>query len=218
MASDDRGTPKTPIGDPGSERPSLKVDDRRHWARRPTADETEENTDIPETEPEGERATTAAPAVIDAYRNRAEEAERKLQDYIAAFRQSQAEADAFRQRLTRDVDRKVELKFAGLVSELLATVDDLELALSHVGDGGPLAQGVALAVQGFLSKLERHGVERIAPDGEIFDPETAEAVRMDPVDDPAKDGTVTQTMRPGYRLGDQLVRPAAVAVGRRTTS
>jgi molecular chaperone GrpE len=207
VASDDR-----PIGEPQEDRPTLKVEDRRHWAK-PMPDEDEvENADRPEVEREPEAA---------AYRARAEEAERKLQDYVTAFRQSQAEADAFRQRLQRDVDRKVDLKFAGLVRELLLAVDDLELALSHVSgvrEAEPLARGVSLAMQSFLQALERHGVERIAPDGEPFDPTVAEAVRVDPVDDPARDGTVTRTMRSGYRLGDQLVRPAAVAVGRRTPS
>lgn len=200
-----------PFGDPEADRPSFKVEDRRHWARH-MADE-EENADLPEREEQGG-------TLIDAFRARAEQAEAKLQDYVAAFRQSQADADGFRERITRDVDRKVELKFAGLVRDLLGTMDDLELALSHVAgvpEAEPLARGVSLAVQSFLQALERHGVVRIAPDGEPFDPTLAEAVRVDPVQDPEQDGVVTQTLRPGYRLGDQLVRPAAVAVGRRAS-
>ncbi|HET9298983.1 MAG TPA: nucleotide exchange factor GrpE, partial [Candidatus Polarisedimenticolaceae bacterium] len=86
--------------------------------------------------------------------------------------------------------------------------------VAGVPDAEPLARGVSLSVQRFLQILERHGVVRIAPDGEPFDPAVAEAVRVDPVTDPELDGVVTETMRPGYRLGDQLVRPAAVAVGR----
>jgi len=199
---------RKPIGDPGEERTQFKVEDRRHWARplEEQDEPEEENTDRPQA--------AAGDTLLDTYRSRAEQAEAKLHEYIAAFRQSQADADAFRGRLTRDLDRKVELKFAGLVGELLSTVDDLELALAHVPEGDPLARGVSLAVQHFLQILERHEVVRIAPDGEPFDPAVAEAVRVDPVDDPALDGVVTQTMRPGYRLGDQLVRPAAVAVGR----
>ena len=207
MAGDDRD----PIGEPPGERPSFKVDDRRHWAR-PLGDEGEqeaENTDRPAAEP--------GDTLLDTYRSRAEQAEAKLHEYIGAFRQSQTEADAFRERLARDLERKVDLRFAALVRELLSTVDDLELALAHVAgvpQAEPLARGVSLAVQHFLQILERHGVVRVAPDGEPFDPAVAEAVRVDPVEDPALDGVVTQTMRPGYRLGDQLVRPAAVAVGR----
>jgi molecular chaperone GrpE len=182
--------------------------------------EDEENSDLPEAEPEPAPQGSGVTA-IDAFRARAEAAEAKLHDYIGAFRQSQADAEAFRERVTRDMERKVELKFAALVRELLGSVDDLELALAHVTrtpEAEPLARGVSLALQGFLQTLERHGVIRITPDGEPFDPAVAEAVRVDPVDDPELDGVVTQTMRPGYRLGEQLVRPAAVAVGRRTPS
>jgi molecular chaperone GrpE len=212
MARDERD----PIGEPPEERPSFKVDDRRHWARPLNEQgEQEENTDRPETDAESRPA--AGDTLLESYRSRAEQAETKLHEYIGAFRQSQADADAFRERQERNVDRKVELRFAALVRELLSTVDDLELALAHVAgvpDAEPLAQGVSLAVQRFLQVLERHGVVRLEPDGEPFDPAVAEAVRVDPVEDPALDGVVTETMRPGYRLGDQLVRPAAVAVGR----
>ncbi len=201
-------------GEPPDERPSFKVDDRRHWARPLNEhDEQDENTD----RPEDESRPAGGDGLLDRYRSRAEQAEAKLHEYIGAFKQSQAEADAFRERLNRDLDRKVELRFASLVRDLLSTVDDLELALAHVAgvpDAEPLARGVSLAVQHFLQILERHGVVRIAPDGEPFDPAVAEAVRVDPVKDPELDGVVTETMRPGYRLGDQLVRPAAVAVGR----
>ncbi|HEX5044984.1 MAG TPA: nucleotide exchange factor GrpE [Candidatus Polarisedimenticolaceae bacterium] len=212
MARDERD----PIGEPPGERPSFKVDDRRHWARPLNEHgEQEENTDRPEAEPEPRPA--AGDTLVDSYRSRAEQAEAKLHEYIGAFRQSQADADAFRERLARDLDRKVELRFAALVRELLSTVDDLELAQAHMAgvvDAAPLTRGVSLAVQHFLQILERHGVVRISPEGEPFDPAVAEAVRVDPVEDPALDGVVTETMRPGYRLGDQLVRPAAVAVGR----
>ena len=51
-------------------------------------------------------------------------------------------------------------------------------------------------------------------DGIEFNPEIAEAVRMDPADDPDLDGTVTETVQPGFRLGDHVIRAARVAVGR----
>ena len=104
--------------------------------------------------------------------------------------------------------------------ELLETVDNLDLALNHldgVAGAEPLAQGVRLARDRFLAALERHGVEKIEPHGEPFDPNEAEAVRVDPLDSDERDGQVTETLQPGYRLGDCLIRPARVAVGRATT-
>ncbi|MEN8196388.1 MAG: nucleotide exchange factor GrpE, partial [Pseudomonadota bacterium] len=61
--------------------------------------------------------------------------------------------------------------------------------------------------------LERHGVEKVDPRGEEFDPNEAEAVRVDPVGDPAMASMVTEVLRPGYRLGERIIRPARVAVG-----
>jgi molecular chaperone GrpE len=187
--------------------PSFKVQDRRHWAREDRDDDDE-------------ASVSTRPSVLDEYEERARAAEARLQDYIAAFKEAQAEQEAFRERLGRDVDRRVALQFAGLVSELLLSVDDLDLALAHaerVPEAKPLADGVSLARERFLAALENHGVEKIDPAGEAFDPNTSEAVRVDPVDDPERDGEVTETLRPGYVLGDHVVRPARVAVGRRSS-
>lgn len=189
------------------EAPSFKVTDRRHWAL------SEE-----EKAKEGEEAEASQyPTMIDEYRQRAEAAERKLHEYIAAFKQVKEEQEQFRERLGLDVERRVDLQFGELVSELLHTVDDLELALGHVEDvpeATRLAEGVAMARDRFLSVLEKHGVETIRPDDTDFDPNLAEAMQMDPIDSPEKDGKVTRTLRPGYKLGDRVIRPARVAVGK----
>ena len=79
-----------------------------------------------------------------------------------------------------------------------------------------MAKGVRIARDKFIETLERHGVERMEPDGEVFDPNTTEAIRVDPVDDDEKDGKITATLRPGYRLGGHIIRAAQVAVGRRS--
>ena len=61
----------------------------------------------------------------------------------------------------------------------------------------------------------KHGVERVDPAGETFDPNLAEAIGMEPVEDESMDGRVTRTYRPGYRLGERILRPARVAVGKK---
>ena len=197
---------KDAAGDSGDREPAFQVKDRRHWAREDRGDD----------QAPGEEISTR-PTVIDEYKKRAEDAERKLHEYIAAFKESRAEQDAFRARLERDVDRRVELRFSELLSDLIESLDDLDLALSHAGDAteaGPLAEGVALARDRFVAALARHGVTRTALDGLEFDPNIAEAIRTDPVDSPDLDGKVTQTFRAGYLLGGQVIRAARVAVGR----
>ena len=105
-----------------------------------------------------------------------------------------------------------------IVAELLKSIDDLDLALAHCGDGDAvqnLANGVRMVRDKFLETLLAHGVQRMEPDGETFDPNTAEAIRVDPVEDEEMNGKVTATLRPGYRLGDRIIRAAQVAVGRK---
>ncbi len=189
------------------EESEFKVDDRRHWKQ-----EGEDGAeDLSEAAP-------VRPTIIEEYRKRAEQAEQKLLEYIDAFKQFRKEQEDVRVRLNRDVQRKVELQFGELVGELLLSIDDLDLALAHVGDGEGaqnLARGVQMGRNKFIETLERHGVERLEPDGEEFDPNTTEAIRMDSVG-ADKDGKITETLRPGYRLGRHIIRAAQVAVGRRS--
>ncbi len=192
--------------------PTLKVEDKRHWARK-----REEESGIASEEEGAEEAPSLHPTIMEVYRTKADAAEKKLHEYIAAFKQSQADHEEFRARLSRDVDRKIEMKFGILVTELLETVDDLDLALSHVegiGEAEPLARGVGLARDRFLASLERQGVVRVILDGEEFDPNVAEAVQMVDAAEPALDGKVVSTVRAGYRLGERVIRPARVRVGR----
>ena len=97
-------------------------------------------------------------------------------------------------------------------------MDDLDLALSHVADvaeAKELARGVELVRDRFLAILQEHGVEKLDPSGNPFDPNTSEAIGVEPVEEDSMDGLVTRTYHPGYRLGDRVIRPARVAVGKK---
>jgi len=196
---------------------TYRVNDRRHWMR------SDDDAEQPAGADGGQDGTgehgggPRKPSLLEEYRQRTEAAESKLLEYIEAYKGHQAEQDAFRARLAQDIDRKVELRFGGMVAELLHTVDDLDRALSHVGgvaDVEPLAQGVAMARARFLAVLETYGVTKIEPVDVPFDPNEAEALRVDAVGDPTKNNFVTETLQPGYRLGQRVIRPARVAVGR----
>ncbi|MHC4428348.1 MAG: nucleotide exchange factor GrpE [Planctomycetota bacterium] len=196
-----------PAGQPNGEpqEPEFKVDDRRHWQRD---DESVEAAPA-EVEP-------AKPSILDEYRERAEAAESKLLEYIEAFKRHKNDQEQVRERLARDVGRRVDLMFGELVAELLETLDDLDLGLEHVqGVEGaePLAEGVVIARNRFLATLQKHGVAKISPEGTPFDPNEAEAVRVDPVDSADADHVVTETLQPGYKLRDRVIRAARVAVG-----
>jgi molecular chaperone GrpE len=190
----------------------MKVEDKRHWARG------DEDPPEPATVPEGNETTeTAEPAELAALRVRAEGAERKLREVQESFLAAKTDLEKTRERLERDLARKVELRFGALVAELLESADDLDRAIeagTAAESASPLLQGVVLARDRFLAALERAGVQRFDPSGEPYDPNVAEAVGVVPVGDPAAHDTVVQVARPGYRLGDRIVRAARVLVGR----
>jgi molecular chaperone GrpE len=66
----------------------------------------------------------------------------------------------------------------------------------------------------FLSKLESFGVRRIEVDRQPFDPMKHEAVSTVPAAAPEDDGRVVGIVRNGYTIGDDVLRPASVAVGK----
>ena len=66
----------------------------------------------------------------------------------------------------------------------------------------------------FLSKLEGLGVKPIVTNDGRFDPTLHEAISTVPATSPIQDGMIVGVIRPGYRIGDDVLRPAAVAVAR----
>ncbi len=208
MNPENPGAGAEPGLDPEVENPTeYRVEDRRHWTR----DESEI----------GQETRNERPTVLDEYKLRAERAEERLHEYIAAFKSREQDQDAFRERLARDVDRRVELRFASLVGDMVELVDDLDLALRHGESGNapaPLIEGIRMARGRFLAALEKHGVVHVDPLGEEFDPVQYEAIRVDSVREPERNNRVTEVHRLGYRLGERVIRPARVAVGRWTDS
>jgi molecular chaperone GrpE len=106
---------------------------------------------------------------------------------------------------------------AEVLGDVLPVLDDLERALQAAGldpegdseDG--LAHGVLLVFRSLREALIRNGVEAVDPTGERFDPQLHEALSTQPADG-VEPGVVVETMQKGYRLGEQLIRPARVVV------
>lgn len=139
----------------------------------------------------------------------------KLRQYSTAVDRARTEFDAARSRLEREQARVVEAQKVAAVGGLLSVLDSLDQALHNVGDGGmAFIQGVAMIRNQFDGALRDLGLERFESMGETFDPERHEAISMVPVTDPAKDNLVVQELKQGARVGEKVVRPATVIVGR----
>ena len=131
-----------------------------------------------------------------------------------AFARAIDELDAAKARLARDSQALLADTKHDLVVRLLPILDNLDRALAADGPRGALTQGVALVREQLEEVVRDYGFERFDPVGQPFDPRQHEAVAVVPVDRPELDGKVAAVAEPGYRVGERLLRPARVHVGR----
>jgi molecular chaperone GrpE len=183
----------------------VRVVDRRWWAR----------TDGEETTQDG---GARKPTYVEELERRLADQAAQLQEALADRRRSADEFDQVKVRLRRDSAREVERAKRGVFAELLEVLDNLDRAIAAARESAsasdPLLKGVELVRDQFLAKLGAFGVTRVPARGEPFDARRHEAITTAPVSDPLQDGLVIDVVREGYAMGDELVRPASVVVGR----
>jgi len=129
---------------------------------------------------------------------------------------------SFRLRVEREKERVVEAEKSRLAQSMLESHDDLERAFRASGVASSreppslrdLREGVALSLASMEKRIADMGVSRIEVLGAPYDPRTAEAIDVAAVADPAQDGLVLEEFRPGWRIGERVLRPARVRVGR----
>lgn len=173
------------------------------------AEAAEEAAEVLETYEESEDAGESPPSAELAALEEAQAEVAALRDQLLRAR---AEFDNYRKRMAREAERTRKLAAEALVRDLLPVADHLELALQHA-DGGAssLAEGVHMVLRQMQDVMARHGVAAIPAEGERFDPTVHEAVMQQSSDTVAEGHVVTEFQR-GYRLGDQIIRPAKVVV------
>jgi molecular chaperone GrpE len=130
-----------------------------------------------------------------------------------------AEGENQRRRFQRERDEAVKYAAAGLARDLLTVSDNLGRALDAVPAGGgdamteTLRAGVELVQKELASAFEKHGIRRLEPLGERFDPNLHQAMFEVPGSQ-YPSGTVAQVIQPGYAMGERLLRPALVGVAK----
>ena len=195
------------------EQPEVRVTDRR----RIYLDDEGEHTNTEVEQP------SLKPKYVEELEARTKAAERQVQEVQSRFdqlrQQLQRETDETRQRLNRAADERAAADKARFIASLLPVVDDLYRAIQAGEEGaGPdsLLEGIKRTANSFESSLANANVESVSAVGEAFDPELHEAVDTVEVD-PEMDGRVIEEYSRGFRIGDRLLRPARVKVGRAAT-
>jgi molecular chaperone GrpE len=133
-----------------------------------------------------------------------------------------AEMENLRRRTARDVHDARSYAIANFARDMLSVSDNLGRALDAIpaevkasGDAGfkALIEGVELTERAMLAALERHGVKKLQPEGEKFDPNFHQAMFEVPNPDvPAN--TVVQVVHSVYSIGDSVLSPAMLGVAK----
>jgi molecular chaperone GrpE len=184
---------------------AVKVVDRRRWR--------EDGESNPEAAPQ----TSLKPTYVEELERKLAQREKEAEEYLGKYRQASREFEDARARMRKELAKDAERSRREVLISLLEVVDNLDRAIDAAqgaASNDALLHGVELVRDQFLAKLDGFGVKRIASKGASFDPELHEAVSAVPTQDPAQDGLIVGIVRHGYRIGDEVLRPALVAVAK----
>lgn len=171
----------------------------------------EDQTRSDETGPESNGEASSSVETIDVEAQLAA-ANAKAEDNYNKFLLAMADFENYKKRIERQF---AEIAVSGrkkLLEQFLPVIDNLERALGYEGESGDaLRGGVQQTLKGFDAVLTSEGVRSFSVKGQPFDPAVAEAIGTQPAVG-LDDDTVLEEVQRGYRLGDDLLRPAKVIV------
>ena len=151
-----------------------------------------------------------------------ERVEQEKNDLNDQFLRAHAEMENLRRRTQKDVADAREYSIAGFAREMLQVADNLRRAIDAVpeearegGDAGlkTLLEGVEMTERSMMQGLEKHGVKRISPLNERFDPNFHQAMFEVPNTD-VPNNTVLNVVQEGFVIGNRCLRPAMVGVSK----
>jgi molecular chaperone GrpE len=164
-----------------------------------------------------ESAPAAAPETIDPADH-----QRVAAEYKDKLLRVLAEMENLRRRTEREIADARAYGISSFARDILAVADNMDRALQALdaeirekADASvkALLDGVELTERELHKVLDKHGVKKLAPLGEKFDPNLHQAMFELP-DESRPAGTVAQVIQPGYMIGDRILRPALVAVAK----
>jgi len=174
---------------------------------------TTERDEKPEATEAAADAEAALPDDVARLKELLDDERAKAQTYMQNWQRAAADYQNFKRRVEDERSEVARFASAALVINLLPLIDDLERALQNVDAhlaGLTWVDGIRLIHRKFQAVLEMTGVEEVPADGQTFDPALHEAVSQGP----GEENKVIAVVQKGYRLGDRVIRPAMVVVGK----
>ena len=179
----------------------------------------EKNTDAPATET---AADQKAPETGSPSDERVAALEAQVGDLKDQLLRTLADMENLRRRTEREIADTRSYAVSSFARDILSVGDNLSRALAALpaeareGAGAAvtaLLDGVEMTERELLNAMEKHGVRKVDPAGEKFDPNFHQAMFEVPNPE-VPNGTVVQVVQAGYKIGDRVLRPALVGVGR----
>ncbi len=164
-------------------------------------------------EPKEEQEAPAEDETVETKLAKSEAENAELKDRVL---RQMAEFDNYRKRTMKEKAELILNGSAGVVTDILPVIDDLERAIANSAkseDYNALKEGVELIYNKLMHILEQKGLQKISPKNEPFDTDFHEAIAMIPAPDEASKGLVLDCAIDGYKLNDKVLRHAKVAVG-----
>lgn len=166
----------------------------------------------PETETAGESGWTAG--VLEALK--AENTE--LKDRLL---RTVAEMENVRRRTEKDKQDTAKYVISNFARDVLTVADNIALAIGHVPEEAAekdpalknFRDGIIVTERELLNLMERHGITRVEPMGERFDPNQHQAM-FEVESKDVEEGTILEVIQAGYVIADRVLRPAMVGVSK----
>jgi len=143
--------------------------------------------------------------------------EKESEEMYDRLLRASAEFDNFKKRSSREMDEFRKFANQSLIREMLAVVDNLELAMNstngHKAIDKDLLQGLEMTHKEILKVFDKFNVKPIDAKGQPFDPTFHEAVMQEETSDSPKNTVINELQR-GYLIHDRLLRPSMVVVAK----
>jgi molecular chaperone GrpE len=192
----------------------------------PRKPETGEPAATPESAAASQPAADTPPPPQDA----AAQAERSLQEVVAALKveveglkdrwlRAHAEVENIRKRAEREREEAAKYAITKLAKDIVGVGDNFQRCIDAVPAGAAeqdptlksFLEGVTMTERELLNTLERHGIKRVQPMNEPFNPHLHQAVMQVPRTD-VPSGTIVEVYQAGYTIEERVLRPAMVGV------
>src|SRR5262245_58635766 len=186
----------------------------------------------PNRPPEAKPADAAANPAATGETNVAGKGERMVHDVIAALQaevadfkdrwmRAQAETENVRKRYEREKEDTAKYAITKFARDIVNVGDNFQRAIDAVPGGAverepalkSFLEGVTLTERELLNILERHGIKRLNPKDEAFNPHQHQAM-MEVARSDVQPGTIVQVFQAGYTIEDRVLRPAMVVVAK----